>query len=148
VPINIQSNPSGAIVEINGRQSGITPFRGSVIAGTQAKILVRKEGFIPYEKEEFIKDETPLLIEAVLQPEPPKGYLVIEMIGAPLDTVVEINGRRIEDKSQLNLYPVPARVPIEIKAFSPFSNTSTSSTVTVDINQKRVVKLVLSRQAH
>jgi serine/threonine-protein kinase len=147
VHINIQSNPSGAIVEINGRQSGITPYLGSLIAGKSVKILIRKEGFIPYEKEEFLNPQTPLRIEAVLQPEPPKGYLVIEMIGAPLDTVVEVNGRRIEDKSQLNLYAVPAKVPILIKAFSPFSGTSTSATVSVDINQKRVVKLVLSRQA-
>jgi len=146
-PINIQSNPSGAIVEINGRQSGITPFRGSLLVGSSSKILLRRDGFVSFESQQIVNSDTPIRIEAVLQPEPPKGYLVIKMIGAPLDTVVEINGRRIEDKSQLNLYAVPARVPIEIKAYSPFSGTASSTTVTVDINQRRVVKLILSRQA-
>lgn len=147
IPINIQSNPSGAIVEIDGRQIGITPYRGSLPTGTTSKIMLRKEGYISFERQELISGENPIRIEAVLQPEPPKGYLVIEMIGAPLDTVIEINGRRIDDKSQLNLYAVPARIPIEIRAYSPFSNASTSTTVSVEVNQKRSVRLVLTRQA-
>jgi len=145
VPINIQSVPSGAIVDINGRQSGITPYRGSLPAGEIAKIVVRKEGFISQEIEKKPIVGQPIRIEAVLQQEPPKGYLVVELIGAPHDVIVEINGKRIEDKSQLSFYAVPARVPVEIRALSPFSNSSTKTTVTVDVNQKRTVQLFLKK---
>jgi hypothetical protein len=137
--------PSGAVVEINGRQSGLTPFRGSVPAGVSTKIIVRKEGFIPQEIEKIPSIDQPIRVEAVLQQEPPKGYLIVELIGATADVIVEINGKRIEDKSQLSLYAVPAHVPVEIKAYSPFSNSSTQTTVTVDVNQKRPVKMILKQ---
>lgn len=144
-PISIQSRPSGAFIEVDGKQIGITPYIGSLPSGQPLKIIIKREGFVPFEKIETLKGE-PHRIEAVMQAEPPKGYISLEIFSAPADTVVLVNGLRIEDKSQLKLYAVPARVPVEIHAFSPFNNTSAKTKVTVDINQKRNVRLSLTRK--
>lgn len=146
-PINIQSRPSGAIIEVDGRQIGITPFLGTLPSGKPLRILLKKDGFIHFEKSETLKPGEPFRLEATLQPEPPKGYISVEVFGAPADTVITVNGQRIEDKSQLNLYAVPANVPIVIRAHSPFSNSAAQSTVTVDANQRRSIRLVMARQA-
>jgi eukaryotic-like serine/threonine-protein kinase len=145
VPLHVQSNPSGSFIEVQGESVGITPYRGSIPKGLPSKITIKKEGFVTFEKVEHPQNSNPIRIEATLQPEPPKGYIVIEMIGAPLDTVIEVNNRRIEDKSQLSLYAVPAGIPIQIKAHSPFSGISTATSLTVEVNQKRHIKLVMAK---
>lgn len=144
-PVNLQSKPSGATIEANGQQIGITPYLGSLPAEKDITLLFKKNGYISFERTVNLKKTRPFRLEAILQLEPPKGYITIELLGAPNDTIIEINGRRIDDKSQLSLYPVPARVPVEIKAISPFSKAVARTSVQVGINEKKNVKMVIAQ---
>ena len=47
IDLKIESNPTDALVFIDGKQIGSTPFNGMISAG-QKKIEIRKEGFQPY----------------------------------------------------------------------------------------------------
>ena len=47
IDLKIETNPTDALVFIDGKQIGSTPFNGMVSAG-QKKLEIRKEGFQPY----------------------------------------------------------------------------------------------------
>jgi hypothetical protein len=136
----------GAIVEINGKQMGLTPFRGLLRTGEKAQIIVRKDGYISFDTVLEPTDTNPVKVEAVLQPEPPKGYLSLQIIGDTPDTIVEINGRRVAQKEQLSLYPVPAMVPIRIRAYSPFGETEGFVETSVKAGEKKVLRIILKRK--
>lgn len=145
-PLNVLSSPMGAIVEINGKQMGLTPFRGLLRTGEKAQIIVRKDGYISFDTVLEPTDTNPVKVEAVLQPEPPKGYLSLQIIGDTPDTIVEINGRRVAQKEQLSLYPVPAMVPIRIRAYSPFGETEGFVETSVKAGEKKVLRIILKRK--
>ena len=147
VPINIQSRPQGAVVYVNGTNVGITPYVGHIEANQEFHLAIRKDGYIIYDRptEKAVADIYRL--EAALQPEPPMGYLAIEVYGGGADPIVTVNGQRIEDKSQLTRYPVPAGSPIKIRAVNPFAQAAAEETVTVGQSQKKSVRLILNRTA-
>ena len=47
IDLKIETNPTDALVFIDGKQIGSTPFNGMVSAG-QKKLEIHKEGFQPY----------------------------------------------------------------------------------------------------
>jgi serine/threonine-protein kinase len=148
VPINIQSRPQGAIVYINGRQVGITPYIGHIESNAEFRLTIRKEGFLTYDRPNERAGLEIYRLEATLQPEPPMGFISIEVIGGGADPVVTVNGQRLDDKSQLTRYPVPAGVPVKVHALNPFARVAAEETVTVGQNQKKAVRLILSRQGN
>lgn len=144
--VSIQSIPQGGVIEVNGQRLGITPYLGNLPSSQVTKIIIRKEGYVTFEHSQLIGEE-PYRLEAALQAEAPKGYISIDLVGAPLDTVITVNGLRVNDKSQLSLYAVPAKTPIKIVAYSPFSNSEAKVQLQVGVNEKKQVKMILTRRA-
>jgi serine/threonine-protein kinase len=147
ISLNIQSNPQGATVEINGRVVGITPFVGSIPEGQKFSVRLLREGFIPFEliDQEARKNaqgEALFRINAALQPEPPRGFIEVILVGPwGTDTFVVINGQRVSDRSQLTRYAVPAGVPIRIEARSPFMKAEATQVIEVSRDQLVSVRL-------
>lgn len=149
VPINIQSRPQGALVDINGKNVGITPYIGHVESNKEFRLTLRKDGFLTYDRPNERAGPGMYKLEATLQPEPPMGYISIEIVGGgSSDPIVTVNGQRLVDRSQFSRYPIPAGVPVTVKAVNPFAQVSAQETVTVGQSQKRAVRLILSRQSH
>lgn len=146
VPINIQSRPQGAFVYINGKNMGITPYIGHIEANQNFSLSLRKEGFLPYDRPAERAETQLYRLEATLQPEPPMGYISIEVVGGGVDPIVTVNGQRLEDRSQLGRYPVPAGVPVKVRAMNPFAQIAAEETITVGQSQKKAVRLILGRQ--
>ncbi|MCS6838506.1 MAG: PEGA domain-containing protein, partial [Bdellovibrionaceae bacterium] len=145
--LTVYSQPDRAVVEINGKQVGFTPYRGSIYSSEEVKITIRKENYIPYEQVLKVDYDNPMRLDVNLTPEPPKGYLSIEIIGGTNDTIVEIAGQRVTDLSKLDLYPVPAKVPVEIRAYNSFNGTEGIAKVTVNVNEKKKIRIIMIRQS-
>lgn len=148
VPLNIQSNPQGAVVYINGKNVGITPYIGHIESQKEFRLTIRKEGYLVYDRVGEQAGSDLYRLEATLQPEPPMGYVAIEVLGGGSEPVITVNGQRLQDKSQLSRYPVPAGVPVKIRATNPFAQVAAEETVTVGQSQKKAVRLILSRQGN
>ncbi|MFN7729995.1 MAG: protein kinase domain-containing protein [Bdellovibrio sp.] len=146
VPLNIQSNPQGAVVYVNGKNVGITPYIGHIESQKEFRLTLRKEGYLTYDRVGEQAGSDLYRLEATLQPEPPMGFVSIEVVGGGSEPVVTVNGLRLQDKSQLGRYPVPAGVPVKIRAINPFAQAAAEQTVTVGQSQKKAVRLILSRQ--
>lgn len=147
VPINIQSKPQGAFVYINGKNVGITPYIGHVESSQEFRLTLHKDGFLTYDRPSERAGPDMYKLEATLQPEPPMGYISIEIVGGgSTDPIVTVNGQRLDDRQQFSRYPIPAGVPVVVKAVNPFAQVSAEETVTVGVSQKRAVRLILSRQ--
>ena len=148
VPVNIQSHPQGALVYINGNMVGITPYIGHIEAGREFHLTIHKDGFIRYERPTEKAGPGLYRFEANLQPEPPMGYVAIEVYNGGADPVITVNGQPLNDKSQLSRYAIPAGVPVRIRASNPFAQMAAEEVVTVGQSQKKTIKLYMSRQAN
>ena len=147
VQLNIQSHPQQAIIYIDDVSVGMTPYLGQIEMSKPFKLTVRKEGFLPYEVLNAKASQSGYSIVASLQPEPPMGYVAIEILNGGTNTIISVNGVTLSDKDPVNRYPIPANIPIVIKATNPFTNTMAEQVVTVGQAQKKAIKLILSRQA-
>jgi serine/threonine-protein kinase len=147
ISLNIQSNPQGATVEINGRAVGITPYVGSVPEGEKFNVRLTRDGFIPRELIDQVAIKNPqgeaiMRLNITLQPQPPSGFVEVLLVGPwGTDTFVLINGQRVIDRAQLARYPVPAGVPVRIEAKSPFMKAEASQVIEVNRDQLISVKL-------
>ena len=65
VTVHVDSQPSGAVVRINGRYAGKTPLVKE-LKGGHYRIEVRKKGYKSYRKNLFLKDGDMIRISAVL----------------------------------------------------------------------------------
>lgn len=148
VSLNIQSKPQGAIVYVNGQNVGITPYIGHIPSGKNFQIAIKKDGYLTYTRPAEDLVVNLYRLEATLQPEPPMGYVSIEIVGqSGADTVLTINNQRITDTSQWSRYPIPAGTATKIRASSPFARLLAEETVTVGAGQKKSVRLILKRIA-
>lgn len=144
--VTIRSNPLGAQIRINDQIVGISPLKLPLPPGQKVNISLTKEGYLPYETQWLVPPNPVAIFEATLQPDVPKGYVTIQLIGAPSDVYVEVNGRRLS-RQEWDLYPIPAKVPVKIVARSPFHNLEATETVLVAPLEKKVLRLALKRSA-
>jgi hypothetical protein len=147
VQLNIQSHPQQAYIYIDDISVGITPYLGQIEMNKPFKLTVRKEGFLPYEIINAKAGQTGYSVVASLQPEPPMGYVAIEILNGGTSTIITVNGVTLTEKDPKDRYPVPANIPVVIKATNPFTNTAAEQVVTVGQAQKKSIKLILNRQA-
>lgn len=147
VPLNIQSEPSGAFVFINGERKGITPYRGSIEAGTPFSLTLTKEEFLPYDRPNEVAPVDGYMLRAALQPKPPMGYISIDVVPSTPETIIYVNNQRLLEKPPIARYQIAAGIPTKIRAVNPYSKLAAEQEVTVGVGQKRAVQLILSRQA-
>jgi serine/threonine protein kinase len=133
----IRSIPAGADILVNGAVKGTTP--AEIIIPLQKKVVIalNHDGYFPYSKE-FIATKDLEDFAATLQ-KAMTGYLDIEV--SPSTADIFVNGQKLVEKSPVARYPVPAGVPIRIRAVNPFSNTTDETVVTVKQDTVRPIKL-------
>jgi hypothetical protein len=140
--VSIHSNPVGADIRVNGVAQGFTPGQVRVKGNVPFHLTILKENYLPYERD-LVADRDAITYNATLQPLPQAGYLSISLVAGGDAPVIEVNGQRLGEKPPIRNYPVPAGVPIVVRARNPFSNTYAEDTVIIGDNQKRSIELIL-----
>lgn len=148
VPLTIHSQPSGAIVYIDGQNRGFTPYRGWVELNKSFRVSLVKDSYLPYDGGEM-KATGPegLTLRRTLQSEPPAGYIAIEVVHGGSEPVISVNGVRLSERPPVARYAVPAGVPVKIRAYNPTTQLYAEETVIVGVGQRRPVRLTLGRSA-
>ena len=138
----VESQPSNAQIFIDDVDTGkFTPGRIQVEANKDFKLSLKKEGYLPYTKIEKAEKNAHSVKATLMQSA--IGYVYINLKGGGADPVIVVNGVRLSEKPPIKLYAVPAKIPILIRAYDPFSKKSTEQTITVNPDQKRYVELNL-----
>jgi hypothetical protein len=89
--IEVDSQPSGATVVIDGQQRGLTPLATPMLvdAGTHS-VRVAKDGFASFETQLTVASRQKKRVSAVLRPLDRSGHIVIEEAGgAKLDVTID-----------------------------------------------------------
>lgn len=144
--VTIHSTPTGALVYIDGQNKGFTPFRGWVDSGKPFRVTLIKDGYLPYDSGELRTTGTePMNVRTTLQPEPPMGYISIEVINGGTDPVISVNGQRLTEKPPIQRYQVPASTPVKVRVYNPISQLDAEETVTVGVGRRKAIRLILGR---
>lgn len=143
--VTVSSNPPGARIYLNGiDQNFFTPRIMNFEGQRPFHVTLKKDGFYYYEIDfTAVRDAQPL--QANLQPlGQHAAYLSFHLIGGGTDPVVEINGHRVGDPAPIEKYPIPARVPVQIRARNAFTGAMAETTVTLQPDEwKKNLELVL-----
>lgn len=146
VAVAVYSTPTGALVYIDGQNKGFTPFRGWVDSGKVFRITLIKDGYLPYDSGELKSNGTePMTVRPTLQPEPPMGYISIEVINGGTDPVISVNNIRLSEKPPIQRYQVPASTPVKVRVYNPISQLYAEETVTVGVGRRKAIRLILGR---
>ena len=140
--VTIFSNPVGAEIFIDGKSQGYTPGQFRVEGKKPFHFTLLKDRYLPYEKD-MVANQDATTINATMMPSPKAGYLTIHVVAGGDSPVIEINGQRLGEKPPVTNYPIPAGVPVVVRARNPFSGTSAEQTVTIQNNQKKTIELIL-----
>lgn len=142
----IESRPAGARVFINGIDTGmITPSRRVIDANQEFTVAFRLDGYQYYEKRERAVVNGHQIFASLL-PLPKMGYINLEVMNGGSNPVVIINGQRLDEKLPLRNYAIPAGTLVKIQAHNPFTGLSAEQAVTVGVNQRIQVNLILSKR--
>ncbi len=145
VQVIIESIPSSAIIQVNGKQEGITPGTITVEANKEFKMELFKDGYLPYTKTEKIQKEGET-IRASLQLNPTVGYIFIDVKNGGINPIIKVNNIQLSEKLPIKSYAVPAGIPIKIEASNPFTGLYAEETITVGQNQKKSINLILVKK--
>ncbi len=143
VNVLIKSTPGRARIYVNTLDKGLTtPATLELEANKKYTITLIADGYLSYtthitafkNEQEVFANLTPVRY----------GYLDINVVNAGIDTIISIDDLEIKDRPPITKRPVQAGKPIKIRAVHPFSNTSAEQTVTVGVDEKKTIDLILS----
>jgi eukaryotic-like serine/threonine-protein kinase len=144
VNLSLKSYPSGAKIYIDGESTGrTTPAIIAVTANKDARIVLLKDGYSPYETtKQFSQTST---FEATLQLQEIGGYVNIYVINGGARPALFINGQRLSEVPPIKRYRVPANKDLVIRAENMI--TQLSDEVSLKVRQEQVadVELILGR---
>jgi serine/threonine protein kinase len=135
--VYVHSVPAGAQLDVDGQAKGTTPAEIIIPINQKVNIGLRRDGYLTYTKD-FIANRSPEDFGATLQ-KANFGYLDVEVQPATAD--IYINGQKLQEKSPLKRYPVPAGVNITVRAYNPYTNSSDQTTVMVKQDTVKPVHL-------
>lgn len=147
IPLNVQSFPQGAQVQIDGRVVGTTPYSGTIEANKIFRIVLNKEGYVPYEQVAEKAVPPSHSLRAALVPEPPTGFVSVDVRNASPNTVIRVNDIKLTESLPIRRLRIPAGVPVKIQIMEPYSGTVSEQTITVGQGQLRSVIFNLSKTA-
>lgn len=136
--IIVNSNPSGAEIYLNGRNTGLlTPGRLTVPAEKNFAIDLRKDGFLSYKSNLTSKGNGS------------KESFTLQRLNIGLldirtrykDTIIYINGKRLKERPPIYGYRVPASKKIKIRAVDKLRRIYTEKVISVNPDQKIKVSL-------
>lgn len=141
--VTLNSRPIGARIYFEGVDQGkITPAMFELPAKDSIHITFKKEGYYPYEID-FNPVTNAQSLQANMQPLGRTAFLNISLLNGGSKPVVEINGRRIGDTNIRN-YPIPANVPVQIRARNSYTGAMAETSVMLQADQKKTLELLLS----
>jgi len=141
--VAIESQPSSAKIIIDDKDTEwYTPWNVLLDKDVVYKIVLRKDGYIPYEAR-FQARQDPSSLKATMQPLPKTAYLFISARNSGRDPIVTVNGQRLSEKLPIEFYPVPADTPVIVRISNPLLKLAAEQTVTVQPNKRKTVDLLL-----
>lgn len=140
--LTVQSNPSGAIVLLNDREMGRTPFTHSFLWYGTYDVVLRKDGYQTMKTSadvnapfwqwvplDAVTNFLPLRDEHVirfdLKPEPPLDVTALIARGQILQQQLQSTGRTV-NKEVLQVHPMPRATSKPTTTTAPSSNETTS----------------------
>ncbi|MCX7977964.1 MAG: protein kinase [Bdellovibrionaceae bacterium] len=142
--ISIQSDPILAEILIDGVKTGLTtPAQVQVDGHRPVRITLKKDKFVPWERELVITKDAQAIPRATLQKMPEPAYITIRVLNGTDSTVLYVNGRKLEEPPPVVDYSVPAGEVI-VKAVNPFFNLEAQKAFTVRPNEKKTIDLIMS----
>lgn len=140
--VTMSSRPIGARIFFDcEEQPQPTPFMFEMEGNKLVHVSLKKEGYYPYAID-FTPIKNAQSMEADMQPLNRASYVSIRLINGGGNPVVEINGQRVCG-NQVDLYPIPAGLPVQIRVRNPFTGAMAEQTVTLQADQKKVIELIL-----
>jgi serine/threonine-protein kinase len=138
----LDSNPSGASIIMDGKPLGYTPFRQSLVPFTDYALTLKK-GDLRYDGIlRVTANGTSQTM--ILKPAPkPGAELTLKVENGSSNTIIFINGMRIGEKPPIERFPVPAGVPIRVRAHDPYFNMSFEQTVTLEAEKRKTLNMIL-----
>ena len=143
VPISISSDPSGANIFINGKNTGkSTPSRILVPYNTPINVQLKKENYITYTKENVVANRTGITFQSKLQ-RAAIGYLDIDTTPPSPAVKIYLDGKLLRgEQLPIRKYAVPAK-KIIIEAKDPIANTYAKKRILLQQGQRRSIILKL-----
>lgn len=145
VKVSVSSTPTGAKIVLNGTDTGYrTPSVILVPSGSISKIRLEHEEFFEREVEkEFSEAES---VSFSLERRPQAGYINIYVNNGGPNTILFINGRRINERPPLMKYAVTANTELVIKAENPITQLTDTQKVLVLPNKTVELEMILGRK--
>lgn len=140
--VTISSRPIGARISFEcEQQPQPTPYMFELEGNKPVHVSLQKEGYYPYEID-FTPVKNAQSLEADMQPLNRASYVTVRLINGGGNPLVEINGKKV-CSNNLDLYPIPAGLPVQIRARNPFTGAMAEQTVTLQADQKKAIELIL-----
>lgn len=141
--VTISSEPPGASIYFEGAdQQSFSPKIFNMEGNKAIHVTLKKEGYYPYEID-FTPVKDAQSLQAVLQPLGRAAYITINVINGGANPIVEVNGRRIGEKAPVAIYPIPAGLPVQIRARNAFTGAMAEQTITLEAEQRKKIELIL-----
>lgn len=145
VRVSVSSTPTGAKIILNDTDTGYrTPSVILVPSGASSKIRLEHEEFYEREVEkQFNEAES---VSFSLERRPQAGYINIYVNNGGPNTILFINGRRINERPPLMKYSVTANQELVIKAENPITQLTDTQKVIVLPNKTVELEMILGRK--
>lgn len=144
--VSIQSDPPGAEIIINGQAAGRTPLDARVLPQGEYRIVVKKRGFAPEERELSVVGGKTYLLNARLRPGDESGPAqkgamgMIDISADQRGLTVFLDGEPLATTpvGQIEATPGPHTVTIEGEGFPAFEQT-------VEVETGKTARVVVRR---
>lgn len=145
IRVSVSSSPGGANIMIDDVYSGYrTPSVILVPAGQKTKIKLEHEDFFDREVEKIFTATDSVAFNLERKPQP--GYINIYVSNGGPNTILFLNGRRINERPPLKKYPVTANSEIVIKAENPITQLTDTQKILVLPNKTVDLEMILGRK--
>jgi serine/threonine-protein kinase len=142
--VKIDSFPSGAILYIDGQQLGPTPYMKAMEPFKEYAITLKKDDLHKRYDGTFKPTANATTQVFTLLPFPkPGAELNLNVENGSLKTIIYVNGMRIGERPPIEHFPIPAGVPIRVKAYDPYFNMSFEQTVTLEAEKQKTLHMIL-----
>jgi iron(II)-dependent oxidoreductase len=137
--LEVKSEPSGAKVQIDGKDAGVTPYSKWVSSKEEHSVTVSAEGYYTESKKVTVQPEGKEVVSVILK-EIPKG--ILEIISEPTDAKVWIDGKDVGVTPYSGSIVAGEEHNVIVSAEG---YKFTSQKVTVQTGGKEVVSVVLKK---
>ncbi len=144
VKLSVTSSPSGAQIFVNGKDFAmITPSIISITANKDTVIMLRKDGFLPYETKQNLNETG--RVAATLQSAAQAAFLNIYLLNGGPSTKIYVNGKELTEKAPVMKYTVLANAESVIRAYNPITKQKDELRYKLRAGENKNVELILGR---